>query len=191
MRGYGTAFYRDIQDLSGCLQTIEPASAKGLDSISSGPFLTILWLIYTSFHTLGNCPSPSTRELHRHPELEPLIHVQMILDLSDQKSHSQHSKCSKTGQLPSHSWLWGLQKGLSQGSPSRQVQAIGTYSFCLQELTMQRMDKILTVRQTKETGSTRCASYFRAIDRGEQFASMYPYEQKRSSTVEGNTLAQP
>lgn len=108
------------------------------------------------------------------------------------RSHiAQHSKCTQTGQLPSHSWLWGLQKGLSQGSPSRQVQAIGTYSFCLQELTMQRMDKILTARQTKETGSTRCASYFRAIDRGEQFASMYPYEQQRSSTVEGNTLAQP
>lgn len=47
------------------------------------------------FHTLGNCPSPSTRELHRHPELKPLIHVQMILDLSDQKSHSPALKVFK------------------------------------------------------------------------------------------------
>lgn len=44
---------------------------------------------------LGNCPSPSIRELHRHPELKPLIHVQMILDLSDQKSHSPALKVFK------------------------------------------------------------------------------------------------
>lgn len=70
-------------------------------------------------------------------EMAPLIHVQMILNLSDQNLHSPGFKVfiNWATFIPQLA-LRLAEKGLSQDSLSQQVQAIGTYSFCLHELTM-------------------------------------------------------